>query len=253
MTDTPSASLKILYWTIPEPGHKVIELDGLADFRFELSQEYISVVQSRPGGCGGGLYELAVEFISKITLQDFASFLLQGIAYDIIKSGSKAFILRPFLESYKKLKSLNPNRGVDIDELKIVFQDSTIVIHKITEDSISLHLERILLCLANHAQHLIVAESERPFEIVIPVFEDPAWDRPCRFRVKLDVDETIPKFSNKEYFGFWGTWYDFAGFRVYDVQNRILMQEEFFTSERYWSAMEKRWARQRENPGSEAP
>lgn len=229
------------------PGNKVIELDGLQDFRSELAQDYVSVVQSRPGERGGGLYELAVEFISSITLQDFAAFLLQGLAYDIIKSGSKAFILRPFLEAYNKLRSRNPERRVDIDEIKIVFQDTTLVIHQIAENSIFLQLENILAHLARHADHLIIAESERPFEIVIPVFEDPAKDRPCRFRVKLDVDETIPSFSDKDYLGFWGIWYKFSRFRVYDVQNKALLHEEFFTSDRYWSAMEERWAREREN------
>ena len=237
-----SAALKVLYWTAPLPENKVEELNGLDDFKSELSRDYVSVVQSRPGERGGGLYELAVEFISTITLQDLATFLLQGIAYDLIKSGSKAFILRPFLDAYDKLKSRNPDRKVDIDELKIVFQDTTVILHQISENSIFLNLENILSHLAKHAHHLVVGETERPFEIVIPVFEDPASDRPSRFRVKLDVDETIPFFSDKDYLGFWGLWYEFAKFRVYDVQNKSLLHEEFFTSKRYWTEMEKRWA-----------
>jgi hypothetical protein len=252
MSDSPSAALKVLYWTAPLPGNKVEELDGLDEFKSELSKDYVSVVQSRPGERGGGLYELVVEFISAITLQDFATFLLQGIAYDLIKSGSKAFILRPFLDAYEKFKSRNADRRVDIDELKIVFQDTTIILHQISENSIFLQLGDILSHLANHSHHLVVGEAERPFEIVIPVFEDPSDDPPCRFREKLDVDETIPGFSDKDYFGFWGLWYEFAKFRVYDVQNKALLHEEFFTAERYWAAMDERWARERQRRDRDA-
>ncbi|MGB4068038.1 MAG: hypothetical protein WBK08_08415, partial [Nitrospira sp.] len=69
--------------------------------------------------------------------------LLAGVAFDVIKSWTKAQILRPFLSAYQKLK------------------------------------------------------------IQVPVFEDPAKDRPCRFGLKLDVDATISSFSNSDYFRLW--------------------------------------------------
>jgi hypothetical protein len=125
-------------------------LDGIVEFREELAKEYVSVVHGRPGALGG-LHQFAVEIVSHLTLQDVATFLLSGMAYDVIKSGTKAFILRPFITAYRKLRDRNPKLRVDIEQLAIIFQDSTLIIYKITDDSICETLEGILTAVASYA------------------------------------------------------------------------------------------------------
>ncbi len=232
-------SIKISYWAPPknDGSMSIDDFDGIDEFRAELAQDYISVIHGRPAGRGGGLHELVVEFVSKLTLVDVAKFLMEGIAFDLIKSGTKAFILRPFIAAYKKLRGRNQGKQtIDIAELRFIFQDSFLVIYKVSEDSIFLSLENILKTFGEHSPALTLKSGERPFEIHIPVFEDPAKDCLCKFRVLLDVDETIEDITPSDYFKFWGVSYNYARWtsdkkcegniidsyqsQVYDVQKK---------------------------------
>ena len=244
-----TSAIKITYWAEAKQGTtSIYDFEGIGDFRKELDENYVAVVQGRPGPLGG-LHELAVEIISNLTFVEVSKFLLSGVAFDVIKSGTKALILRPFLNAYKKLKDRNTSVKVDIEELRIVFQDAVIIIYKIADDSIFSSLEAILSRVAQHSDQLTLQSGERPIEIHVPELEDPAKDRPCRFRVKLDVDETISSFSNSDYFGLWGIYYDYAGGRVFDVERRLLIDNEFYELNRYWGEMEERWRREREEQG----
>jgi hypothetical protein len=241
-----TSAIKITYWAEAIQGKtSIYDLDGIDDFREELGESYLAVVQGRPGDLGG-LHELAIEIISNLTFVEFSKFLLGGVAFDVIKSGAKSLILRPFLNAYRKLKDRNASVQMDIEELKVVFQDVVIIIYKITDDSIFSSLEVILKQIAQNLDHLTLQSGEIPFEIHVPVFEDAADDRPCRFRVKLDVDETISSFSNSDYLGLWGIHYDYAGRRVFDVERRLLIENEFYELKRYWNEMEERWRREHE-------
>lgn len=241
-----TSAIKITYWAEQKQGtSSIYDFEGIADFRRELDENYISVVQGRPGPLGG-LYELAIEFISNLTFVEIALFLLEGAAYDIIKSGSKAFVLRPLLTAYQKLKEQNSSSNLDIEEFRLVFQDTVIVIYKIADSSVFECLERILTVVAKHSEVFTLGTGERPLEIHVPVFEDPAKDRPCRYRVKLDVDENISGISKADYFRLWGLRYDYAGDRVFDVEKGLLIDNEFFALNQYWEVMEERWARERD-------
>jgi len=221
------ASIKVSYWVEQDGDVSLYELEGAEQFRNDLADSYISVVQSRPGDLGG-LHELAVEFVSRISLVEVAKFLLEGIAFDMIKAGTKAFVLRPFMDAYRRLKAKNTKQNLDLGELRIIFQDSTLVIFKIAENSIFTQVESILRAVAKHSANLTLSTGERPFEIFIPVFEDPSEKRSSRFRTLLDVDETIRDISTKDYLRYWGARYDFARTdRVYDLENQLLIDERF--------------------------
>lgn len=236
-----SAAIKVSYWEVQRGPRGLDELEGLEEFKDALSEHYVSVVHGRPGDLGGGLYELAVEFVASISLASVAKFLLGGVAFDLVKAGTKGLVLRPFLRAYEKLRDRNKAKGVDIEELRITFQDSSLVLHKISPDGIFSGLEQIMHTLAASYDFMRLDGSEPPFEIHIPVFEDPAEDRLCRFRVMLDVDETITDISAADYLKYWGLYYDYARtFRVYDVQRRLLIDSEFYTLDRYWQEWEVR-------------
>ena len=85
MTDS-GAAVRVKYWAEQTGDWELRELVGIEDFKKELAEDYVSIVQARPGELGG-LYQLAVEFVSSISLTDAASFLASGIAFDLIKSG----------------------------------------------------------------------------------------------------------------------------------------------------------------------
>jgi len=240
-------SLKITYWY----GER--DFVGLDEFKSDLSVNYVSVVQGRRGALGGGLYHLTIEIISAFTINEIIKFILQGMAYDLIKDGVKTFFLRPFIEVYNKFK--DRNKRVDISELRIIFQDTTLIIYRIYEGSILGQLEKILIAVSKHYEYLTLKSGYRfnefltlnsnhhPFEIHVPIFEDPTPDPISRFRVLLDVDEPIRNPKADDHYRFWGVDYNFADLdltRVYDVNKSIIIDKEFYRSDRYWRKWESK-------------
>lgn len=235
-------AINIDYWAVQERNNDLIQLAGLAEFQDDLSHYYVSRVHGRPGDLGGGLYEFAIQVIANISLHDVVKLIADGIAFDLIKSGTKSFVLRPFLAAYEKLKSRNADRDLDIHEIRFMFNDAEVVITKITDNSIYESLDEVFKVLAKDFDHLRNGEGEYPYSIQIPVFEDPE-KRLCHFRVLLDVDETISIVTNADYLGYWGIHYDFERkSRVFDVKRTLLIDSDFLTTDRYW----QEWERDRE-------
>src|SRR6266852_6158095 len=105
--DRPAASpvVKIVYWL----GEG--DLNAVDDFRQELSANYAAAsVEGAQSGAGGGLYTLFVEIAATVTLPYVVRLLLEGVAFDLIKLGTKKFVLRPLLAAQKRLRSRN-SRG----------------------------------------------------------------------------------------------------------------------------------------------
>ena len=231
-------AVKIEYWIYPSDR----DFKGADEFRKTLSENYVSSIHARPGSAGGN-FQLAIEFISNITLVDVVRFLLSGIAYDMIKAGAQAFVLRPFLAAYQKLRDQNREVGIGIEQLRIVFQDTILTIDQIRNADLIAELGKILAAIAAHSEQLNLKAGIRPYEIYVPVFKDPKENPPCQFRAILDVDETIRNISSVSYYEFWGLDYGLAReYRVYDVKQKILIDEQFCRRDRYWKEMEFRWS-----------
>ena len=215
------------------------DLKGIQEFRDELASAYVSVVTGRAAGAGG-ITHLLVELTSTFSMSHLAQLILDGVAFDLIKNGAEALVLRPFIAAYKRLQERNKDDLVDIGELKIQFRDSMLVLHEVSSNTVVSELENILTTLARSYGKFLLRNGEAPYTIEIPVFEDPEEDRPCRFRVIGDVDETIRSRGPEDYLGFWGLEYDHAGLRVFDVQGQLLLDEQFNTLERHWAEMRRR-------------
>jgi hypothetical protein len=240
----PTLAINIDYWAIQEGENDLLQLAGIEEFQDELSQSYVSRVHGRPGDLGGGLYEFAIQVIANISVQDVIKLIADGMAFDLLKSGTKSFVLRPLLAAYQKLKARNADHDVDIHEIKLMFNDAEVVISKICDDSIFESLGQIFQTLAEDSEYLRGRNGEFPHSIQVPVFEDPE-KRLCRFRVLLDVDETIHKVTSSNYFDYWGVEYDFERTtRVYDVKRKLLIDSDYLTLDRYWQEWERDRARQ---------
>jgi len=236
-------SINIDYWAVQEGKRDLRQLAGIAEFQNNLSQEYVSRVHGRPGDLGGGLYEFAIQVIANISIQDVVKLIADGIAFDLLKSGTKSFVLRPFLAAYEKLKAQNADREVDIDEIRFMFNDAEVIITKLSANSIYDSLGDVFQTLTQNFACLRNSDGEYPYTIQIPVFEDPER-KLCRFRVLLDVDETIEGVTGADYLGYWGLYYDFEGtFRVFDVKRKLLIDSDFLTLDRYWQEWERDYNR----------
>lgn len=235
-----SNAIVVKYW-IATDHLPFNDLTGIEEFRSELASAYVSVVSGRATG-PGGITHLLVELTSTFSLSHLTQLILDGVAFDLIKNGAEAFVLRPFITAYRRLQECNKDTFVDIGELKIQFRDSLLVLHEISNNTLASQLENILTTLARSYDRFLLKRGEIPYEIEVPVFEDPQEDRPCRFRVIGDIDETIRSRGPEDYLGFWGLGYDHAGLRVFDVQRQLVLDEEFYTLDRYWAEMTRRHA-----------
>jgi hypothetical protein len=215
------------------------DLKGIEEFRNELASAYVSVVSGRAAGAGG-ITHLLVELTSTFSLSHLIQLIVDGVAFDLIKNGAEAFVLRPFIAAYNRLHKCNKDSFVDIGELKIQFRDSLLVLREISSNTLLSQLENILATLARSYDKFLLKQGQAPYTIEIPVFEDPEEDRPCRFRVIGDIDETIRSRGPEDYVGFWGLEYDHGGLRVFDVQRQLLLDEQFNTPGRHWAAMSRR-------------
>lgn len=236
-------AINIDYWAVQEGKRDLWQLAGIAEFQNNLSQEYVSRVHGRPGDLGGGLYEFAIQVIANISIQDVVKLIADGIAFDLLKSGTKSFVLRPFLAAYETLKARNADREVDIDEIRFMFNDAEVIITKLYANSIYDSLGAVFQTLTQNFAYLRNGAGEYPYTIQIPVFEDPE-KKLCRFRVLLDVDETIEGVTSADYLGYWGIYYDFERTsRVFDVKRKLLIDSDFLTLDRYWQEWERDYNR----------
>ena len=145
MTETKiPAAIRVDWWY----GERVLEDE--AELRAELAENYtVSIVRTRRGGLGGRLYQLFVEFLSQLTLQEVARVLLEGVAFDLIKSGTKTFFIRPFLDAYQRFKSSQKEeKKVGINRFRFVFQDAAITIENLPHTDLLAELGNILQAVA---------------------------------------------------------------------------------------------------------
>jgi len=168
-----NTSVKVTYWAFPDGPASMIDLKDIEEFRKELEDHYVSSVHGRRSdSCGGGLYELVIELISNVSMADAASWLISGVAFDVLKHGTNSLIIRPLLSAYQKLKEKNKERGITIGELRIVLRDSILIIYNICGDSIFDNLKGILEAIAKHYAKTVLRSGEWPYELHVPVLED---------------------------------------------------------------------------------
>ncbi len=99
--------------------------------------------------------------------------------------------------------------------------------------------------ISNSIDSLKGETGEMPYIIHVPVFED-REKKVCRFRSKLDVDETIQSMSNEDYLKLWGVRYNLEGkIRVFDVKKNLLIDSHYLTQEEYWEETENMWTKER--------
>lgn len=237
---TNQVAVNIEYWAYQE-NNSLVEPAGMAEFIHDLEQNYVARVRGRPGDLGGGLYELTIHVIASISVGDVVRLIADGIAFDLLKVGAKSFVFRPLFEAFRKLKDRSKEpTAVDVYEVQFIFNDTKITVSKLPGGSAFESLGDIFQALVQNFQSLKANGNEPPYEIHIPVFEDPSGEI-CRFRQLLDVDETIENTSQTNYLKFWGVRYDFSrAIRVFDVERKLLIDSPYLTIEEYWKAWEEK-------------
>ncbi|MEX0313620.1 MAG: hypothetical protein AB3N18_05545 [Allomuricauda sp.] len=124
----------------------------------------------------------------------------------------------PFAEAYNTLTTLNKG-AVDIAEITLHFNDTSLVITRIYDHSISEQLGEVLLKVSEHFVYFTKGLTEMPYEIFVPVFEDV----PSQLAESKKVKPT--------YFDYWGLYFDDGtnhDAMVYNLETKKLLNEDLF-------------------------
>lgn len=95
-------AINIKYYAFGDGKGGHYNIEQIKDFRKEIQDEYISSFHIHTAECGGGNF--FIEFIYNLSLSDFLSFIVGGIAWDCIKSGVKRYAIDNFIKLYKKYR-----------------------------------------------------------------------------------------------------------------------------------------------------
>lgn len=113
--------------------------------------------------------------------------------------GQNQFSVKKGLNTLRELNNI----PIQIDEFSIFLEDTTIIINKIYEQSISDQLENILIALSKNYFQLTKGLTEIPYEIYVPVFEE-NHDENASLHGRIQTGND----TKKDYFKFWGLYFE---------------------------------------------
>ncbi|MEY3500005.1 MAG: hypothetical protein RL308_1674 [Bacteroidota bacterium] len=218
--------------------YELEDFEGVQELKTELSKHYVSRIKGTPVGRGGGVYEFVVDIMMNISLGGFTKFILENVAFDLIKSGTKSLVLKPFMKAFEDFNSKNGGK-VAIREFKFQFEDSEVVIRSVNNQGVYSVAPLVFEKLAKVYSNLLEPNSNKhPNRICIPVVYDRIMEKTetTRYRELLNDEEEylFNKLSLNQYFEFWGLNFEFNHAQpdiVFDVQNNQLTSDEFFSGD----------------------
>ncbi|WP_424000349.1 hypothetical protein [Maribacter sp. IgM3_T14_3] len=104
------------------------------------------------------------------------------------------------LHNELEILDLKNQHTIDIEELTLFLNDTSIVIKRIYDQSISTQLNDILKQIAFNYVFLTRGLSQKPYEIFVPIFEDVFEN--------IDANEAQSDMTPKSYSEFWGIYLD---------------------------------------------
>jgi len=169
----------------------IIGLDG---YLKSLEKHYFSEVSLRSYNSGNELVEMTIDMRCNVSLLDMLVFYNKG------RWGYGGPDASPLKNSFDHLTEQN-TVSLDIEELTLLFNDTSIIIKKIYNRSIPEQLNDILSEIGNHYVYFSKGLTEKPYEIFVPVFEDKFTDNGIDHAL-MGATEKTPK----SYFEFWGVY-----------------------------------------------
>ncbi len=169
-----------------------IGINGLDNYLDFLEFHYFSKISLRNYSINDQGIDMALDMTCSIDLLEMLAHFNKnrwGKSTNIIDS--------PLLTGFNHLAAQN-SIYLDIEELTLFLNDTSIIIKRISDRSILQQFNDILTELANHYIYFTQGLTQQPYEIFVPVFED-------------DIDNPPLNTQNKKpqsYFDFWGIYLD---------------------------------------------
>ena len=180
------------------------EITGIDEFLKSLEFHYFSNIKLKRKSCTLNSVHLVLEVNCNIELLELFTNFNTGRWGTSSKNGS------PLLCNLEILNSRN-NCNIDIEELTIFLNDTSIVIKRIYDNSIASQFNDILKQIACNYIFLTKGLTQKPYEIFVPIFEDSIDN----FELEDDQSNILPK-SYSEYWGIYLDKEDEAS--IFDVQ-----------------------------------
>lgn len=220
---SPYKNIKIAYWTLPDG----TDFKGIEHFVDEVDSDYfLTVSKKRTDTLGGGLYEFIIEISEDLSVIELAK--------GYIEDGIKCYVGYHAKTIYNSLKTLfakNQDLIPRVERISIKFKDCKIIFYEVYENGIEENFEEVMKYLFKFAS-ANEKKIKKIKEIHIPIFKYRDCYDLCDYRVKLNLDENIKHFTNKDYKTFWGVKFKNKK-RIYDLKNKKLIKDKFYTQKEY--------------------
>lgn len=186
---------------------------GLQNFKQQLEKFYFVDVSIRNLPSLTNRVNLVIELDCTYSLKEVLYFLKENT---LEKAATR--ITSPIYLEFKKLCIKNPEL-IDIEELSIFFNDTSIIIKRIFQNSIPNQLKNIFKDILGHYNQYTKQNSDIPFEIFIPVIEE-AEDQ---FNNNSLLSNSTNSSPNYNYCNYWGLYYDSHNAAIiYDLKGKSL-------------------------------
>ena len=125
-----------------------------------------------------------------------------------------------FVGALDQLEESN-NLPLEVEEFSLFFNDTSIIVNRIFDQSIAQQLENIFIEIHKHAEHFTKGSNEIPYEIYVPVFEDNLMENEHALLMNIKSGNN----SEQDYFSYWGMYfYSEDEAVVYDLKNQCIIQ-----------------------------
>jgi len=193
------------------------EIIGINEFVNTLEYHYFSTVKLKSKSVSLDSINLVLEVNCNLVLMELFSHFNSG------RWGNSGKNVAPIQHCLEILNFKN-KLSIDIEELTISLNDTSIVIKRIYDKSISTQFNDILKQIACNYVFLTKGLTQKPYEIFVPIFEDSIEN--------FELTDTQLDFTPKSYSEFWGIYLDKDDeASIYDVKRNTYVNGnlEFLT------------------------
>ncbi|WP_158978149.1 hypothetical protein [Cellulophaga sp. L1A9] len=198
-------------------GSEDTKILGLDAFMLNIEKDFFCNVSIVSADTFATKNDLVLDINFNFKIKQGLSILAEGKldGHDLMLENAEGHF---FLMALEKLRN-SSSHTFDIKELNLIFEDCTIIIYRVFENSISLELDKLILELHKNYIYFTKGLSQQPYEIHIPVLEKSNF-----FKNKTLLTSNTVEKTQKNYGGFWGLYFDSnVDSEIYDSQSKEII------------------------------
>ncbi|MGB7393233.1 MAG: hypothetical protein WA913_02450 [Pricia sp.] len=202
----------------PEGFNSDLNIEGLGAFQKSLEKYFFAQVTIRNCSSQKTAVQLAIELDCNLSLVEML-FHFNKKSWGNFKQGESSFkqLMEELMEENEK--------ELDVEEFTLFLKDTTIVIHRIYDNSITEQLNGLFTEIGKHYVHLSKGLTETPYEIYIPVFEEGCGSGNDTLLQNIEDGNH----SKEDYLKYWGLYCESEDDAViYDLKNNRIEQGDLF-------------------------